>query len=555
MPRIPHRIRAGAFALALALPLAVPATPARAVVLPPGFVDEQIRSTFVNPTNLKFLPDGRLLVTEKRGRLYMIDADSTLRLLWSGEASVLDSYDRGLLGVEVDPTFPTGRWIYLLHSVDPDSNNVEDNEDNWGRLMRMQMAGNDRSLNTGSRQILFGTTWSDGALHGSYSHAIGGLKFARDGSLLVSVGDGAHYGYLDPGGYDAPLFAAGKGDPAEDIGAFRAHYLQSLDGKLLRLDPNTGLGLPSNPYYDGNASSRRSKVYAYGLRNAFRFTVKPGTGSTLPGAGDPGIVYYGDVGWDTWEEFGAIRIPGSDMGWPCFEGEHAQLQYQAATPSHDGCAPNGPTPVMPLVTFNHYDPSLSSIQGISCSCAVGGVFYTGTSYPPAYRGGFFMADYVESWIKVMRTDAQDNLQTLLEFATDADNPVAFAVSPLNGDVYYVSISTGLIHHIRFSGGTVGAPAPTAALGLQLSEPRPNPSRGAVRFGIQMPKDGTLTFEIFDAQGRIVWSAPPGQFAAGPAALSWPGVDNAGAPAGNGLYFARVRTMDGGQVTRKFVMAR
>lgn len=553
MPRIPLRIRAGAFAC-LALGFVLIPGSARALVLPFGFVDEPLPFTFVNPTNIRFLPDGRPLITEKRGRLYMVDTGNVLRLLWSGEASVLDSYDRGLIGLAVDPTFPTGRWIYLLHSVDPDSNNVEDNEDNYGRLMRMQMNSNDRSLNTGTRQILFGTKLSDGPLDGSQSHSIGCLNFARDGSLLVSAGDGGHFSYLDPGGYDAALFAPGMANPDENIGAFRAHDKQSLDGKILRLDPNTGLGLPSNPFYDGNPASRESRVYAYGLRNTFRFTIKPGTGNASPAAGDPGVIYYGDVGWDTWEEFGAIRIPGSDMGWPCFEGEHAQPQYQAATPSHDGCAPTDPTPVMPLITLNHNDASLSSIPGITGSAAVGGVFYTGTSYPPAYQGGFFIGDYPESWIKVMRTDDQDHLQTVLEFATEADNPVAFATNPVNGDLYYVSISSGTIHHIRFTGGTVGTPPPTLATHLEMSEPRPNPSHGAARFGLQLPKDGVVTFDVFDALGRLVWSAPPTRFAAGPAAISWPGTDRNGVAAGNGLYFARAR-MDGGQVTRKFVMTR
>jgi len=555
MPPIPLRIRAGARVLAcLALGFTLVPASARALTLPPGFVDEPLPFTFVYPTSVRFLPDGRPLITEKRGRLYMIDTDGTLRLLWSSEATVLDYADRGLIGLAVDPTFPTGRWIYLLHSVDPDSNGVDDSEDNYGRLMRMQMNGNDRSLNTGSRQILFGTKWSDAPIDGSTSHSIGCLNFARDGSLLVSVGDGAHFGYMDAGGNDPGLFGPGMGSPSEDIGAFRAHYKNTLDGKILRLDPNTGLGLPSNPFYDGNASSPQSKVYAYGLRNTFRFAIKPGTGSTTQSAGDAGTLYYGDVGWETWEEFGAIRVPGSDMGWPCFEGEHPQLQYQAATPSHDGCAPADPTPVMPLLTLNHNDASLSSVPGISGSCAVGGVFYSGTSYPPAYQGAYFIGDYVESWVKAMRVDSQDHLQTVLEFGTDFDNPVAFATNPVNNDLYIVSITSGLIHRIRFTGGSVGTPPPAAAAQLELSEPRPNPSHGAARFGLQVPKDGAVTFEVFDAQGRLVWSAPPTRFAAGPAALSWPGFDRNGAAAGNGLYFARVR-MDGGQVTRKFVMTR
>src|SRR5262245_47641573 len=104
MPRLPLRIRAGARLLAcLALGLTLVPASARPLTLPPGFVDEPLPFTFVYPTSVRFLPDGRPLITEKRGRLYMIDTDGTLRLLWSSEATVLDYADRGLIGLAVDP--------------------------------------------------------------------------------------------------------------------------------------------------------------------------------------------------------------------------------------------------------------------------------------------------------------------------------------------------------------------------------------------------------------------------------------------------------------------
>src|SRR4030095_15289535 len=85
-------------------------------------------------------------------------------------------------------------------------------------------------------------------------------------------------------------------DPNEDIGAFRAQDLNSLDGKILRVDPATGLALPTNPFYDGNPSSNRSRVWEYGLRNPFRITRRPGTGSTNPFLGGPRPLLLRGVG-------------------------------------------------------------------------------------------------------------------------------------------------------------------------------------------------------------------------------------------------------------------
>jgi len=84
--------------------------------------------------------------------------------------------------------------------------------------------------------------------------------------------------------------------------------LDSLSGKILRVDPITGKGLSDNPFYNGDADSNRSKVYDYGLRNPFRFAFQPGTGT----------LFIGDVGWNTWEEINRGR--GQDFGWPYYEG-------------------------------------------------------------------------------------------------------------------------------------------------------------------------------------------------------------------------------------------
>ena len=89
--------------------------------------------------------------------------------------------------------------------------------------------------------------------------------------------------------------------------------------QLERQDPahQHGRTAPSdNPFYDGT-NSIRSKVWLYGVRNPFRFAIQPGTGE----------IYFGDVGWNTWEEVNR-GVKGGNYGWPCYEGNGPQPFFQ-----------------------------------------------------------------------------------------------------------------------------------------------------------------------------------------------------------------------------------
>src|SRR5262249_35010653 len=152
-------------------------------------------------------------------------------------------------------------------------------DDAFGRLTRYTVGFTDSStVDYTTRTILLGVDWAHGAPSGSTSHSEGDLIWGRDGSLFVSFGDGAQYIVADAGAWDPTLFLPGRLDPSQDIGAFRAQWIGSLCGKILRIDPATGQGYPSNPFWNGDPSSVQSRVWCYGFRNPFRFTRRPGTG-------------------------------------------------------------------------------------------------------------------------------------------------------------------------------------------------------------------------------------------------------------------------------------
>ncbi len=482
--------RPGAAALALVLF----ASPGQAVPsVPASFVVEDVApgAALNTPVGITFMQDGRMLVAEKRGRVYAIKNGSKYPTpMWAGENEVLNNGDRGLLSVAVDPNYPTNHFIYLLYTVDPDSNGTDDNVYAFGRLTRYQISATDSNVvDYTTRTVLMGTDWRHGPASASDSHTIGSLRWGSDGSLLVSVGDGGHYEYMDQGGNDGPQFGAAQTDPNEDIGAFRAQYIGCLPGKILRINPLNGHGYASNPFVNGNLASYQSRIWAYGLRNPYRFTLRPNTGTADTSSASPGTLYIGDVGWVTWEEMNIARTPGLNFGWPCFEGIGAQSQYQAATPAHNGCGsmgtPSNPSfQSAPLATWNHTTDALSVPPGFHGNTSIGGAFYTSNQYPAQYRGQYFFGDYGQSWVKCAVVDGNDNLIQILNFGTAMDGPVDFALEPGTGNILYVAINVGQVRRIRWTGAVGGNTQPIASISA-------SPLGGSVPLTVNFSGSGSI----------------------------------------------------------------
>ena len=165
----------------------------------------------------------------------------------------------------------------------------------------------------------------------------------------------------------------------------------ALNGKILRVNDD-GTAPADNPFYDGNPNSNRSKVWAYGLRNPFRFVLHPETG----------IPYVGDVGWNEWEELD-IASRGRNLGWPCYEG----LPANRSTPRRSRNAPrcNRARSSAPFFTYGrsvgasvlagaflHAGPHTPSSIAASCSSPTTsrGSSSASSSTPTAIRSSFPM---------------------------------------------------------------------------------------------------------------------------------------------------------------------
>jgi glucose/arabinose dehydrogenase len=464
-----------AFATALAATLG-PAAPARAILtgLPPGFLDELVVGNLPFPTAVAFTPDGRLLVALKRGEVRMYQGTTLLSTFIDIRGEVHDNHDRGLLGLAVHPDFPQTPYVYLLYTHDPPGAPADGIPPGTppptsvparvSQLLRVEAdpATSYTTAKATNRVVLLGTNSTlanIGSLHDGRntafascmspqtwegtpvedcipsdedSHSIGTVAFAPDGSLFVSSGDGSNYGGVDPR-------------------AQRARNRDSLAGKVLRIDPITGLGLPDNPFYQpASPNSNRSKVWASGLRNPFRLAIHPTTSAP----------WIGDVGWNAWEEIDTGK--GAHFGWPCYEGGAAgsppppesgvttsrrQSGYESNVVTAESCqtlyAQGVGAVKAPTFAYDH------SPGGASANA---GAFYGGTTYPAVYQGALFIADYNLRWIRFLTFDGL-GVATAYPFGVASTGPVQVLQGP-DTNLYWVqySGSGGELRRVRYVGG-------------------------------------------------------------------------------------------------------
>lgn len=303
------------------------------------------------PWGLEFLPDGKMLVSEKAGQLYIIDPQSGSKTQVSGLPQVSVIGQGGLMDVSLHPKFKENGWVYM--TVAQGSGQA-----NHTVLARGKLVGNKLE----GTEILFKPNFNKpGGQHfGSR------IVWLPDGTLLMSFGDG--------------------GNPPNAMnGKLTRHYVQDMDshlGKIVRLDEN-GKVPKDNPFVGKAGAS--PEIYSLGHRNVQGLTIDPTSGT----------VYANEHGAQGGDEVNRI-VAGKNYGWP---KATFSKEYSGATITNVTSLPGMEDPMVAWTPC----PAPSAIA-----------FYSGDKYGD-WKGDLFSAGLAGRDIRRVDLDASGNVVGITQF--------------------------------------------------------------------------------------------------------------------------------------------
>jgi len=372
---------------------------------------------------------GRLFVVEQAGRIQLVKngvKQATPFLDISSLVTYAAGGERGLYTIAFHPQYVANGFFYVNYTrYSSDPNQLGDVV-----LARYHVSANPDTADPASAQIVLVVP------HHTYSNHNGGtVAFGPDGYLYFSIGDGGSGG--DPNG--------------------NGQNTQVLLAKLLRLDINQIDTVRGTPYAipDTNPFATNGKgapeVWAYGLRNPWRYSFDPPTGQ----------LFIGDVGQNLYEEVDAepAATPGLNYGWNVMEGNHC---YNPAT----GCTMTGLT--LPVLEYPH----LNSNGNSTGDCAIiGGFVYRGTRYP-SLVGLYLYADYCSGRIWALDQPTLNGpwRNTLL---LKAPYFISSFGEDQSGELYFTTLGSGtggnsIIHLASFNATSLSAPSGSTSGGNMLT---------------------------------------------------------------------------------------
>lgn len=364
----------------------------------PGIGLERVAEGLEQPVFATYAPGDResLFVVEKTGRIRRLVggrlADEPLLDL---RGQVSGGYEQGLLSVAFHPRFEENRTFFVYYTDLRGTVWIDRYQTFPGRYV----------ADLHSRVPILEIPQP------AANHNGGMMAFGPDGYLYIGTGDGGRAG--DPWG--------------------NAQNLSTLLGKLLRIDVDGGdpYGIPAdNPFADHPRA--RPEIWAYGLRNPWRFSFDRETGD----------LYIADVGQNDWEEINlqpATSRGGENYGWNIMEGAHCYRRRHCDSADL----------VMPVAEYHHQSEGACSVTG--------GYVYRGEAYP-ALRGIYIFGDFCSGRIYAMATpEVAGSTQSLPWFrAMDSGAAIASFGEDHDGELYVTDLSGGRIYRI-VADPAVGAP--------------------------------------------------------------------------------------------------
>lgn len=417
---------------------------------------------FYEPTEMTLLPNGDILVAQRRGELLLYKEGAEKMQ----KAGALDVYatttvknvnaEEGFMGLQADPNFAENNWLYTFYSPKGDE---------WvNRLSRFKFEDDELKMET--EQVILDVA-SDREI---CCHTGGSIAFGPGGMLYLSTGDNSTP-FDEPGAtYVNNGFA-----PLNDLPGKKQYDARrssgntnDLRGKILRIivKEDGSYDIPEGNLFPVGTEKTRPEIFTMGHRNPYRISVDP----------KHGWVYWGDVGPDAreddfekrgsrgYDEHNVAREAGN-YGWPLFIGNNNAYfdydyatgetgkQFDPAAPINDSKNNTGLTKLPPAKpAYLYYDYGESKVfDGVTSggrNAMAGPTFYkdlvVGESQLPAYYDGkVFVYDWMRGWIKAVTFREDGRVERIEPFASDIEvsNLIDMEIGP-DGRIYLLEYGSG-----------------------------------------------------------------------------------------------------------------
>jgi uncharacterized repeat protein (TIGR03806 family) len=347
-------------------------------------------------------------------------------------ARVTSGGERGLLGFAFHPNWPTVPHAFVYYTSTASGNQLI--------VARFRSTNGGATLDPATEERLLTLTKNQS----DSNHNGGHIAFGPDGYLYIGTGDGG-----------------GGGDPQNN-----AQNLNVLFGKMLRIDvgATTGYAIPTGNRWAANArcgstgtgTQPCAEIYAYGLRNPWRWSFDRQTGE----------LWLGDVGQSRREEVNVVTS-GANLGWKLREGS---LCYEPGT-NCPSVGANGDPLVAPVVEYGRD-------AGVSIT---GGYVYRGTRLA-SLAGQYLFADFGTGRVFAHTPGSAARVLGPSDAIATAQQPSAFAEAP-DGELFALGYGNGFIYSLQpASGGTDTIPASLVDTGCVDPAQPTRPSSGLIPYG-------------------------------------------------------------------------
>jgi uncharacterized repeat protein (TIGR01451 family) len=397
--------------------------------LPAGFKQTQLAGGLKKPVVLAFPPGGDIWIGEQGGTILDYHNGAVQPTPVVTLPNVYSTGECGLLGIALDPNFSTNGYVYISYVVNV--TNKSGVTQPFSRLSRFTYSGG--TIDPATEKVYY-----QGDQAQNQHHPGNDLQIGPDGKLWWSVGD------------NVPAISNGEA-------------LSNIYGKMLRFNLD-GTVPADNPFV--NTPNAVPAIYAYGLRNPFRFTFLPN-----------GQAMTENTGSSYWEDLDTIQR-GGNYGWDYFEGNCFSCGY-----------------LNPAYAYGHYP-----VDGAASAIAA----YSGSTFPNAYDHVVFFGDYNRHDIEAVMFDP--SYQTEVSdtvFDTNAGTIADLAEGP-DGNLYFVSVFEGTFSEIS-------APGPFPPTAKASATPNAGPTPLTVQFssaGSSDPYGQPLGYSWDFGDGTTSTSANP-----------------------------------------------